>query len=33
MINAVEMLNQIYDGRITIEMKDQYYNMREKLNL
>ncbi|ULB33071.1 MULTISPECIES: peptidase T [Proteiniphilum] len=31
MINAVEMLNQIYDGRITIEMKDQYYNMREKI--
>ncbi|MDD4416653.1 MAG: peptidase T [Proteiniphilum sp.] len=31
MINAVEMLNQRYDGRITIEMKDQYYNMREKI--
>lgn len=31
MANAVNFLNTIYDHRIKIEMRDQYYNMREKI--
>lgn len=29
--NIVDVLNKKYDNRITIDMKDQYYNMREKI--
>ncbi|HPD43800.1 MAG TPA: peptidase T [Dysgonamonadaceae bacterium] len=31
MVNAVNFLNTIYDHRIKLELKDQYYNMREKI--
>jgi tripeptide aminopeptidase len=31
MVNAVNFLNTIYDHRIKFELKDQYYNMREKI--
>lgn len=31
MANAVNFLNTIYDHRIKLELKDQYYNMREKI--
>src|SRR5690554_3171330 len=31
MLDAVETLNKKYDNRITLDMKDQYYNMREKV--
>ena len=29
--NIVDELNKKYDNRITLDMKDQYYNMREKI--
>ncbi|MGF1636123.1 MAG: peptidase T [Cyclobacteriaceae bacterium] len=29
--NVVNLLNQKYNGRIKLEIKDQYYNMREKV--
>lgn len=29
--NIVDDLNKKYDNRITLDMKDQYYNMREKI--
>jgi tripeptide aminopeptidase len=28
---AVEELNERYDGRLTLELRDSYYNMREKI--
>ncbi len=28
---AVDYLNQRYENRISLEMKDQYFNMREKI--
>ncbi len=31
MVDAVDTLNKKYDNRITLDMKDQYYNMREKV--
>jgi tripeptide aminopeptidase len=31
MENAVATLNKKYGGRLTLQMKDQYYNMREKV--
>ena len=31
MQQAVEYLNTRYDNRLTLEMRDQYYNMREKI--
>ena len=31
MNDVVETLNKKYDNRITLEMKDQYYNMKEKV--
>ncbi len=31
MERAVAEMNQKYDGRVTLELKDQYYNMREKV--
>ena len=31
MVNVVEKLNKKYGNRLTLEMKDQYYNMREKV--
>jgi tripeptide aminopeptidase len=29
--NIVDVLNKKYDNRVTLDMKDQYYNMREKI--
>ncbi len=31
MVNVVESLNKKYGNRLILEMKDQYYNMREKV--
>lgn len=31
MSEVVERLNKRYDNRLTLEMKDQYYNMKEKI--
>lgn len=31
MIQAVDFLNARYDSRLKLEMRDQYYNMREKI--
>lgn len=31
MTEVVERLNKRYDNRLTLEMKDQYYNMKEKV--
>jgi tripeptide aminopeptidase len=31
MVNAVDKLNQKYGDRLKLELKDQYYNMREKV--
>lgn len=31
MVDAVDTLNKKYDNRITLDMKDQYYNMKEKI--
>ena len=31
MQQAVEYLNTRYDNRLALEMRDQYYNMREKI--
>ena len=31
MQQAADYLNQKYDGRIQLELKDSYYNMREKI--
>lgn len=31
LMNAVDLLNKKYDNRIKLDLKDQYYNMREKV--
>lgn len=31
MTDVIEKLNEKYDGRITLDLKDQYYNMKEKV--
>ncbi len=31
MVNSVETLNEKYGNRLKLELKDQYYNMREKV--
>ena len=31
MISAIEKINKKYDGRVVLDLKDQYYNMKEKV--
>ena len=32
MIKSIDALNEKYDGRIELDLKDQYYNMKEKVD-